>query len=512
MKTRLLIWFAVVLSGMPTPAVAVENADKAIPPSPTTTQIFRSSYYGFQLGVPAGWTARETDFYVAHYNRVLLTVNSQRPKLMIQNWPTGGTAQEFGAKAAFEQMQPGEVYISIGYIGYPGPETVRSDTVGEDLRSLLATNTISASGQPGLSTLDLVFFKRGYRWEITAWLRDPVSDENRRKVIAMLEGFHFVDEPVGNAAWAESLAWAKLPEQIRGTDSGPSPVGSFDSVGWPIVDLRAEQTGSGIFGSHKVVATKVASAFSIKFILQNAGIWEYLVSLEGKVQAKNPVVCAVGLPVSELPSDLPGESKGKITANWVAPYVLASVVNVTPTLTWFTKDGAIKRQMTVSGPEPGFGYVSVAGPPETIKAINEDWEIRLPGQPSEPGLAGYVTGTPDSRVFFHERHPKQGLVALDIYLHGKLANTVGPFVQYPLSDFALNDDGSAGLLIWKDESKSTAQIVTLDSDAHIRFRVDCGPAVCSLIVAPAGAGALVRPNTGGPDCGGRLRTGLKVAV
>jgi len=50
-------------------------------------------------------------------------------------------------------------------------------------------------------------------------------------------------------------------------------VASFDSVGWRIVDLRAGQTCSGIFGSRKGIATKVALALSIEFILQNSGNW-----------------------------------------------------------------------------------------------------------------------------------------------------------------------------------------------------------------------------------------------
>ena len=55
-----------------------------------------------------------------------------------------------------------------------------------------------------------------------------------------------------------------MPDQIEDGDSGRSPVVGFDLVGWPIVDLRAEQTCSRIFGSRKLIATKVASALPKK--------------------------------------------------------------------------------------------------------------------------------------------------------------------------------------------------------------------------------------------------------
>jgi hypothetical protein len=45
--------------------------------------------------VPKGWMVRETAFYVAHYTRVSLTVNSQRPELEIRDWPVGGNSRRW---------------------------------------------------------------------------------------------------------------------------------------------------------------------------------------------------------------------------------------------------------------------------------------------------------------------------------------------------------------------------------------------------------------------------------
>ena len=200
-------------------------------------------------------------------------------------------------------------------------------------------------------------------------------------------------------------------------------------------------------------------------------------------------------------TDLPGASKGKIETYWLAPYVRASEGLGGKTITWFAEDGQIKRQTAVSGIEPGF--VDIIGKRETFQGVNEDWQITLPPEPppveSGYSMSGYITSTMDSRVFVHEFHPKPRWVALDIYVHGKLANMVGPFLQYQGRDFELNEDGSTALTVWKDESHTMTQVITTDTNGIIRFRVDGD----SSIVAPGGAllHPDTRPNLGpNPNC------------
>jgi hypothetical protein len=172
-------------------------------------------------------------------------------------------------------------------------------------------------------------------------------------------------------------------------------------------------------------------------------------------------------------SDLPGDNAGKIKTYWLAPYVRATEGFGGTTVTWFADDGRVKRQTAVSVIEPGFvGLPSSMGHEQTILGVNEDWKITLPPEPanvqSRYSMSGYITSTPDSRVFVHEYHPKGGMVTLDIYIHGKLANTVGPYFQYQGDEVKLNDDGSASLPIWTDEFKTNAQIVSLDTNGIVR--------------------------------------------
>jgi hypothetical protein len=166
--------------------------------------------------------------------------------------------------------------------------------------------------------------------------------------------------------------------------------------------------------------------------------------------------------------NLPGENAGKIRTYWLAPYVRVSEGFGGSKVTWFDTNGRIKRQVNVSNIEPGF---VITTPGETILGVNENWKITLPPEPTTTdtrhSLSGYITSTPDSRVFVHEYHPKGGMIAEDIYIHGKLVNTVGPFFQHGGNEIALNDDGSASLLIWGNEFKTNVRTVTLDTDGHI---------------------------------------------
>jgi hypothetical protein len=177
-------------------------------------------------------------------------------------------------------------------------------------------------------------------------------------------------------------------------------------------------------------------------------------------------------------TDLPGDNAGKIETYWLAPYVRVSKGFGGTTVSWFTEDGRVERQTAVSVIESGF--VDVIGAGETIWGVNEDWKIHLHPEPSyvqsRDSMSGYITSTPDSRVFIHEYHPKGGLVAEDIYIHGKLANSVGPYFEYQGDEIALNDDGSSSLLLWGNQFKTNVQTVMLDTNGDIvTSRPDVGP-------------------------------------
>ncbi len=512
MISKVLLGFALVLGGGLFDCGNILHADENDANTNLSAQptghVYPDTKYGFQVVISPGWEAKKTSFSVAHYNYVFLTINNQRPGLAFEGWP--GT---WICNNRVTQLQPGEVYISVGYAGSPMGTTMRADNVGEYLCSFLTTNHVSGSSSDGMLNYSLSFFKRGQQWSILACMKEPVTKENRQKVMALLQSIRFVDAPVTNASWAESLAWNELPEKIR--DPGNWPWSS----GWPAVGQEGEQSGSGMFGEQSALVTNLGSAYSVTFALEAIGEWRFTVKTNGEVESEPSTLHAKGPPPAQWPSDLPGASGGIIDSYWVAPYVQAADVAGRTTLTWFAKDGHVERQVNTSDFSAGWSFLGIPNHPNTVEGINEDWRINLPPEPkhtnSRYDMSGHITGTPDSRVFVHEYHPKGETVAMDVYIRGKKVKTAGPFFRYfgPSDEPSLNDDGSIAILIAdkKIQANATqtgwralgvnlpaagARVVVLDAQGEIHFQTDCGPYVCSPIVAPNGVGVLLRPNTG----------------
>jgi hypothetical protein len=227
---------------------------------------YRSTNQGFHLDAPQGWAITETNFEVFHYNDVFLTINSQRPRLALQKVETGLGEYEFGPRVVRQLMYPGEIYMSFSVFNGPGPATIGPDAVTHDLLPLLATNAVSASGEPDLSKMDLRFFKRGRWWDIAVYMRGPITRMNRRNVMATLRSVRFDDAPVSGTPWAESLAWQQLPEGVRASHT------------WPVAEY-------GEFGSNTVRVETAPAGYSVKLAAMGDGAWSYLVFEDGRVSA-----------------------------------------------------------------------------------------------------------------------------------------------------------------------------------------------------------------------------------
>ncbi|HEV3259878.1 MAG TPA: hypothetical protein VG013_23625 [Gemmataceae bacterium] len=200
-------------------------------------------------------------------------------------------------------------------------------------------------------------------------------------------------------------------------------------------------------------------------------------------------------PPPPEPRNMPGDGKGRVQTRWLAPSVSVTTRSVAAErmtlVQWFTPQGKLARDLAGPNVYSHSGYVYEGG---TIYAVNGDWKIVLPHKPGPPG---YITATEDSRTFVHEFHPKEGEIAADIYVDGKLAGTVGPYLQYQGQDVQLGADGSLALLAWKDDDKKTAQVVVAGPDAKVRFRADCDGPVLFPEPAPEGNGVVVQTNAGG---------------
>jgi hypothetical protein len=254
------------------PAEAAALVDAA-PTTRPADGIYRNKSLLFEFTVPEGWFVSEAQFEAFHYDMVFLTVNSKRSDLRLTAQFTSETRLEFNSKTRAQQMLPGEVYISFSLAGGPGPLSMSPDSVNEDLGALLSTHPMAASSADGISGLGFSFAKRGRFWSISAYLRDPVAESDRKKVLSMLGSFRFVDGPVRSIVWAESLAWKVLPEPIR----NPPQRGS----GWPVAYNLGGRPSSG---GRSVVVQKSDAGYFVTFTQANVGDWTFLVSEDGTVK------------------------------------------------------------------------------------------------------------------------------------------------------------------------------------------------------------------------------------
>jgi hypothetical protein len=210
------------------------------------------------------------------------------------------------------------------------------------------------------------------------------------------------------------------------------------------------------------------------------------------------LAAATAGPLPPPPRNMPGDVKGRMQTRWLAPSVsltTRSVATEQMTLVrWFTPEGKLAREVAGPDVDAHAGYIYEHGKGGTIYAVNGDWKIVLPHR---PGPAGYITASEDSRTFVHEFHPRDGEIAADIYVDGKLAGTVGPYLQYQGQDVHLGADGSLALLAWKDEDKKTAEVVVVGPDRKVRFRAGCEGPVLFPEPVPEGNGVLVQTNAGG---------------
>jgi hypothetical protein len=208
---------------------------------------------------------------------------------------------------------------------------------------------------------------------------------------------------------------------------------------------------------------------------------------------------------------LPGVNLNKTESYWLAPYVKVIDEEIghgkTQTVTWLSDDGSVKRQIASSeqivfNGTPSYAVEKRENGQNVVYGINESWKCVLPKRPpigmnvNPVFVGGPISASLDSHTLIDPFSPESGKMAFDVYVHGVLAGTLGPFVLKDLSGAQMNDDGSTAVLIWNDATKTTPQIICADRNGKMQFRVDCGAADPVPIPAPDGLGALL---SGGKD-------------
>lgn len=173
---------------------------------------------------------------------------------------------------------------------------------------------------------------------------------------------------------------------------------------------------------------------------------------------------------------------------WLGPYVSADEVRIGEhsrvTIRWFGPDGKVVREIV----EPG-GVICISdylGEGKALYSVNGDWSF----SPVEREGINTLSTTPEAYLISY--NPKEDLICGDLYWHGKLVASVGPFYQHIQAGFDLGADGSTAIIVWDGPGKKTPQVIAMTRTGEVRVRADCElPEEGSTIVAPGARGVIV---------------------
>jgi hypothetical protein len=257
-----------------TPCRAAEPP--AAPPAAATpvasAQVYEDTAKGFAFDVPAGWT-------VSMSGDTLL-VNNQRPGMNLTYWNPGRGAGAGPMRAPdkppeeiLQLLRPGEIWLKLT----SGPGTNREpDTVVSEINARLAS-LLAPTTNPDLFRLSFSFYKHGHWFDGIAFLRSPVSDDEKGKLRTMLQNLRFMDKPVSNLIWAMSLARQSLPAAVR--DIKEPPQGRPERMPPPTIAWNTQS----VEDSYLIAFTLNTVPPGVGTAYKAGDTWKFLVSREGTV-------------------------------------------------------------------------------------------------------------------------------------------------------------------------------------------------------------------------------------
>ena len=248
----------------------------AAPPASTPVaapQIYEDTAKGFAFYVPAGWSVSKSGD--------TLLVNNQRPGLNITYWRNVAMAAAGPIRAPdkppeeiLQLLRPGEIWLKLA----SSPGTNREpDTAVSEINARLAS-PIAPTANPDLFRLSFSFYKHGHWFDCIAFLRSPVSDDEKGKLRTMLQNLRFNDKPVSNVLWAVSLARQSLPAAVRDLKEEP-PQGRPDRRPQPTVAW----TTQSLEDAYSVTLTLTTVPPGLGAAYQAGDSWKFLVAKDGTV-------------------------------------------------------------------------------------------------------------------------------------------------------------------------------------------------------------------------------------
>jgi hypothetical protein len=187
--------------------------------------------------------------------------------------------------------------------------------------------------------------------------------------------------------------------------------------------------------------------------------------------------------------NFPPVTRGEHRVVWLGPYTSSDWVQVGQrsqvTVRWYSPDGKVTREIVQPGGQQMFGdYVEKS---KVLYAVNGPWHFT---PMDRKRVNGVIDTSPDAYLLSYS--PKEGVVRADLYWHGELAASVGPFYQYRGNDsLTLGPDGSLSIVAWSGPDRRTPQAIAIARNGEVRVRAAVDQSASSSIPAPGAEGVLV---------------------
>jgi len=178
---------------------------------------YRNEEYHFSFDHPEGWALSEGPEWTYRYGEGLASLNNQgRSPFWLTEQEMLPNQWEYGPGAFLKQLPSGGVYLEVGLSYGPPirPQDYGPEMEASDLSSLMqGADWETLMG--GLQRYQVRFDKWGRWWNLVAYLREPVQDEDQSRVERIFNTFRFDSIPAGDELWAIGEAKKHLPSTMR---------------------------------------------------------------------------------------------------------------------------------------------------------------------------------------------------------------------------------------------------------------------------------------------------------
>jgi len=239
----------------------------------------------FQFQYPKTWKLTTGYNPSMHYHDSFVSLNNfgKENFWLFTEWARGQEPKPLSSK-----LPPGSVYLDIGWNDF-SPGYVDDDElkiIGEmtdrDLAGVLEKSSEELKENSQVHFRYITFSKWRRRWLIYIYLREPVSEENRKMLNRVLKSFRFDAFPAGDELWAAALAREHLwPEE------DPNLFPLRGSKGYR--EVHTEKSGD------EVLVTFTTTGFKTK---EPKNVWQFRVTASGEVI---PIPGRKNVPLQESP-------------------------------------------------------------------------------------------------------------------------------------------------------------------------------------------------------------------